>query len=476
MKRRAGSAVIALALLVYTGALYLGLGVSANETHPALWEPTGFLRYTEFIGGLRDAPWTGVALLALPPLLSFGIAVTFVRRPGLVALAAVASVTCALFAYYGLSKALRVWEFFGWRGSAVLAVTGLGVGASLAAPWLAAAWMRAGATFGALWYAPAFVATVSLIRNATGTDESLFFIISPWPAIPVLGLEIGAYTLAGLWLGLGLGLGLVAHAEARGRARTLGFCLGATFPIVWFQYRFDFTNTRLLGIGLAFSAAALLIALAVRSDDAARAFRRRATACAVAGALIAMPLVAGRALSEGDYVVTRHVRAEALIEALRRHYADVGEYPETLDELVAHQYLEAVPAPRVGFDVYYALGWLDPIAFHYQNLGSSYVLEFVGTEWVMCSYNPPWPEDALAGEAPDGEDAYAEGASPAEIEACRADCERVCQEACDAVDAACASDCRGQCAELCAPPPGDDAADAGLGEAWSCPDARPELW
>jgi hypothetical protein len=52
-----------------------------------------------------------------------------------------------------------------------------------------------------------------------------------------------------------------------------------------------------------------------------------------------------------------------------------------------------LPAPRIGFDFYYAIGWLKEPEFEYRNLGPSYVLEFSSTAWVMCSYNPPWVLD-----------------------------------------------------------------------------------
>ena len=112
------------------------------------------------------------------------------------------------------------------------------------------------------------------------------------------------------------------------------------------------------------------------------------------------------------------------------------------------------------------------------------MLEFVSTDWVMCTYNPPWPEndaDAPAAGGPDAPrseydeyDEYDEAPSEADIEACRRDCERVCRDDCDEVDAACEGDCREQCVDLCAPAPGDS--DDGSGEAWSCPNDRPELW
>ena len=103
-----------------------------------------------------------------------------------------------LFAFYGV-RAPFVWNFFHWRASAVLSLTALVVGFSLAAPWLAQSWLRLSWPLRLLVYLPIVFAVFAFVRNATGTDESLQFAISPWPAVPVFGIEVAALFIAA-WL------------------------------------------------------------------------------------------------------------------------------------------------------------------------------------------------------------------------------------------------------------------------------------
>jgi hypothetical protein len=161
---------------------------------------------------------------------------------------------------------------------------------------------------------------------------------------------------------------------------------------------------------------------------------------ALAVVLVWLPLASGRALAEADYAVTRHVRASGIIDALAAHYAQEEEYPDTLAELVDAGRLERVPSPRVGFAVFARLGWLEPARFHFQNFGSSYVLEFVATEWIMCAYNPPWPDDG----------------EPSEYEEYRE-----YEQGIDYDEAGTLEEASG--------------VEAGRG-AWNCPESRPELW
>ena len=53
---------------------------------------------------------------------------------------------------------------------------------------------------------------------------------------------------------------------------------------------------------------------------------------------------------------------------------------------------------------------------------TSYVLEFIATEWVMCAYNPPWDDSELEDE--EGEDEAIDRAEEA------AECRGVCLEYC----------------------------------------------
>ena len=102
-----------------------------------------------------------------------------------------------------------------------------------------------------------------------------------------------------------------------------------------------------------------------------------------------------------------------ILDGLERHYAREQLYPDSLEELVAAGDLDALPSPAIGFR---SLGGAD---FHYQNFGTSYLLDFAAPRWVECAYSPPYAEE-------EEED--------------------------------------------------DDGADEALGGSWSCPAEPPELW
>ncbi len=410
--------VLVACLISYTTCVHQGLAPAPGGMPTDWWHPSGFLRDRTWVASWVGRPLTGVFMLSLPAAIAACLLFITSRSSSGRAIAASSVVTVAVMSFYGLSRALRVWEFFHWRGSVVIVCTGVVVGCTLAAPWLAERWLKLRPPWKIISYLPVFFAVVSIMRSATGTDENLFFNISPWPAIPVLGLEIACYSLVGLMIGLALGVAAFTGTGPRPALRIAGFVGGAIFPVLWFAYRFSQTKPIVLFAMLFVSVLALAAALATRGPEGRSERRRRAINFATGAALVTLPLFSGHALANRDYDVTRHVRAEALIEALSRYYADEYEYPEDLADLIAGGYLEKIPKPRIGFELYYQLGWLEPIEFEYRNLGSSYVLEFISTEWVMCAYNPPWLDD-------DGE---------------------------------------------------EDSEDPETGEAWSCPDTRPELW
>ncbi len=149
------------------------------------------------------------------------------------ALALCAVVASVLFCFYGV-LATRIWEFFHWRASAVLVLMSLAVGFALAAPLLATGWLRLSWPLRLAVYLPVGFLVVAFIRNATGTDPSLRFALSPWPAVPVFGIEVGAlFVMVGL-LGAAIGVGGLVRARTRAPrlpAATLGVALGIAAPI-----------------------------------------------------------------------------------------------------------------------------------------------------------------------------------------------------------------------------------------------------
>ncbi|MEE8580242.1 MAG: hypothetical protein V3T33_01520 [Myxococcota bacterium] len=384
---------VALALLfAYAVTIHQGLGPIPRGQAPRWWHPSGFLVATEMVGNWEDSPAVGITLVSLPAaMLAGGVLLgTSSAVAGMLALSTVAAV--ALFGFYGLSTSFP-WPFFHWRGSLVMAATGLAVGAALTAPLLAASWLRRRWPLRLLLYLPIFFGIAAMIRNVTGTDERLAFNFSPWPAISIFGLEIGAYSVAGLWFGIAVGISGLALGRSRRDLAAAGVVAGLLIPVAWFWFRF--ASSGVLVLCAVFAAAVLGLALASIGPAAGRRDRllRRAFHMVLGASLVSFPLLSGRALATGDYSVNRYVRAEKLNTALYRYYVTHLEYPDSLSVLVQEQYLDSIPTPRVGFDLPYHLGWMDPIAFHYQSLGSSYVLEFISTEWIQCSYNPPWYDE-----------------------------------------------------------------------------------
>jgi len=383
----------ALLLVAYTGCIHHGLGGTEMGLITKPWQPTGFLRETEWVDALLEHWRLGIFIFSVPA--AFGLLIICITTRSAVARTiGSCSLACvALMAFYGLSPALRIWEFFHWRASIVILVTGLALGSTLTAPLLAKRAFSPRPRVGALLYIPVFVAVASIIRNATGSDGTLFLNFSPWPAIPVIGLEIGAFAICGVLFGLALGLAGAGLTPKWGWGRSIAFILGAIFPLLWFKSRFSPTSPSIDLSIIATGAVCMFLLALTRAPDRQQKYTRRAAFLFLGALFVIAPLFLGRALADGDYATTRHIRAQAIIDALAAFYSDEDAYPESLKELTEGDYLESLPAPRIGFDFYYAIGWLKEPEFEYRNLGPSYVLEFSSTAWVMCSYNPPWVLD-----------------------------------------------------------------------------------
>jgi len=472
------AAALSLAALGWAAMVHHGLGPAPAQVDAAWWEPIGFMRGWPFMDALFDAPFAGVLLLTAPTAAI--LAVLHLRpAPALArAGASAATTTTAILAFYGLlSTATGVWSFFHWRGSAVMVSSGVLLGCALAAPDLARAMGRVRPILAVVLYGGVLFCVSALIRNATGWDAQLAFNISPWPAIPVLALEIAALAWVGMLAGMAIATASTAAAATPTR-RAAGIALGVATPVLWFALAFPHTRLGLLLAGLGLSAIGVGAAI-VTARGEHPALAERAAALAAAAALVLLPIVAGRAMADGDFTVSKHVRARAVIDALATYYAEEGIYPEELDDLVEVGHLEAIPAPRIGSGLWASLDLAGVHAFDYRNLGSSYVLEFVATEWIMCSYNPPWEEEVWAADEQE-EATSVDGAPDAQIDsnAVYDDCLRVCHASCNPERRDCSAFCGGACdaerAEHAAIAKAE-AEDSG-GEAWSCPDSRPELW
>jgi hypothetical protein len=394
------------------------------------YTPRTFLLGVELLYPVFESLPRAMLGTALPALALAALGFALCRSAVGRGLALSAVVAVLLFTFYGV-QAPFVWEFFHWRASAVLVVTALVVGFTLAAPLLAASWLRLGWGLRLLVWLPVAFGIFAFVRNATGTDESLRFAISPWPAVPVFGMEVGALFVTA-WLG-GTGLGLFTLARARGSrpARIAGLALALALPalFVWIGSQQGFLPFRAGARTFLVTSAATALAIAVlvllrRGEARATSARHLLLGAALAG----VPLVGAEALARYDYFLTREIRARRIIDALEDFLARETIYPDALEDLLKAGDLEAIPEPAIGF------GFLYDAKFRYQSFGTSFILEFPAPRWVECAYTPPFDEEEL------DEEEMGEAETDAEA--------------------------------------GADAADDGdsLGEAWSCPSKPPELW
>ncbi len=428
---------LAAACALYALFLHHGIGPGPVGVDLRWYEPRGFLLRWSWLSFAFESTPRLIVVLTLPAIaLSLGVVATTASAVAR-AISAICVIATPLYLFYG-DQATRVWEWFGWRGSAVLAMIAVCVGLALTAPLLAARWLRLGWPARVATYLPLALGAIAFIRNATGTDPGLRFNISPWPAVPVFGLEVAALFIAA-WL-LGVALGLRGVAEWRrgpgGASRlALGVGLGVTVPVALLGlgaqlqlFPFGIGPGAYLGSVIACALAIGLAAiLGVRGDE--ENTRLRSLYSGVGAALVLLPILIGQAWARVDYFATREHRAREIIDALQTWFDREGLYPDELEQLVESRDLGAIPRPAIGF------GFLYDGEFSYRNFGTSFLLEFPAPRWVECAYTPPFEDEEAEEEALGG--------------------------AVPALDGG-----EGE--------PGP--ADGGLGESWSCPSKPPELW
>jgi len=423
--------------LLYAFAIHHGIGPVPMGLELAWYQPRGFLTEWSWLGWVFET--TGRAMLVLTlPAVALCAAVFLSGRSAVARGLALSSVVATLlFAFYG-EAAIRIWDFFGWRGSAVLVLISLVVGFALAAPFLAASWLRLGWPLRLSVFIPVFLGVVAFIRNATGTDLSLRFAISPWPAVPVFGIEVGALFIMVWWLGAALGVGGISLARSResGSAAApviVGFILGIGVPVGLLALGSALSLLPFkAGVGtlgfVAIACALAIVLLGVVGAGGPEALRPRCRHLAVGAALIAVPLFTGEVWARWDYYWTREHLAREIIDAMDRYVEKEDLYPDELEDLVTAGYLDEIPEPAIGF------GFLYDGHFRYRSFGSSFILEFPAPRWVECAYTPPYED----------EEEYEE------------------EEESDKLDEAWGITADGE--------------GGSLGEAWSCPEKPPELW
>ena len=427
------------ATLFYTFAIFHGIGPRSPSADPAWYEPRGFLSGWSWLGFMLETPRRVVLGFTIPAALLATATFLTCRSAFARALALGCVVATPFFLFYG-DVAAGIWTFFGWRWSAVMALTALSVGFAVAAPLLATSWLRRGWPTRILLYLPFVAYVLAFIRNATGTDPSLRFAISPWPAVPVFGIEVGAMFVAACLLGVALGSAGLARAlglagSARTAASAMAFALGlAVVPVLLFLG--DTLDLFPFGGGVGTYTAVLVVCAlflvgvaTLGVKDRPTVLRRRAVSLGVGAALVGVPLLSGQAMARYDYYVAREHHAREIIDALESYRVREEIYPDELDDLIGAGDLEAIPEPSIGF------GFLYDGHFRYRSFGTSFILEFPAPRWVECAYTPPYEdddEDFLDDE---------EEAEPDEFD-----------------------NLPGMS--------GDDSLD----EAWSCPSKPPELW
>jgi len=330
----------------------------------------------------------------------------------------------------------RAEEQGGWSGrrlklSTLIRLRWLAVGGQSVAILVVGLWFGFPLPMGACF------ALIALMRNATGTDPNLPFSISPWPAVPVFGIEVGAFFVM-IWLmGAALGTGGLALARGRGAAlAAAGVALGIGAPVALIAAgsALSLLPFRAGPATLGSVAVACALAIALSSTlgvrGAPEALRERAIHLAVGALLIAVPMITGQVWARWDYYWTREHDARTIIDALQRYYAKEELFPDDLDGLVSGGYLHAIPRPSIGF------GFLYDGQFRYRSFGTSFLLEFPAPRWVECAYTPPYDENEGEEDAGAADTAQKDAADASE----------------------------------------DDGDAEGLGEAWSCPSKPPELW
>ena len=419
---------IALVLLDgYATWLHQGLASPPGGFASQWWHPTQFLILHPTIGGWE--PGEGAFYLSLPAIALTGVVFWGSRSAIARTLALMLLITTIVMPMLAFGES--PWELFHWRLSVVILVISLAIAVAIMSPALTDAWLRRGVALRLLLYVPVAFAVIALMRNATGTDETLVANVSPWPSITVFGLEMATYTIVGILFGVGIGLAALTQWEERKGFALVGVVAGCVFPAIWFHQRFQGDDPSPLVALTVVTAIVLGLSTITRWGDRGQRIGHRATIFVLGAALVITPIIAGRAWAAADYTVNKFVRARIATDALAKYFEKEGVYPDTLDVLTEQNYLEELPTPRVGFDFLYDIGFLPPIEFDYRSLGSSYVLEFNSTEWVQCAYNPPWSAGSGGSEYEDDEE-YAEEYG--------------------------------------------EEYDDESGEAWSCPDTRPSLW
>ncbi|MCP5039947.1 MAG: hypothetical protein GY944_02885 [bacterium] len=371
--------------LAFTGWSYYGYAPPPEGMPTDWWHGRTFILDWESMGAYVDAPLTGAALWTIPAAV-ICIATFFTTRS---AIARLLSLTCAITCFFYAAAGFAagtVWMLFSWRLTAVMELTALALAATSTSALLAERWLKLGWGPRLFVYVPLFFIIMAAVRGATGTNEALSFGVSPWPILTTFGLDNVVFVLCGLLFATAIGV-LALSRDRLDQVARAGLVIAVVLPGLWIQLRLPGLHPWTL---FAVTLAVVVMVGAAsffRASDSEGGLVGRGFRIALGAALVFVPILSGSALAKGDFAVNRYVLSPVVIEALQAHIKAEEFYPEKLEDLVEGGYVDEAPKPHVGFDVLEQLGLADPVAYRYNEYGSSFVLEFDSSLWVQCQYS-----------------------------------------------------------------------------------------
>ncbi len=384
---------------------YYGFAAPPGGEPTQWWHGRAYLLGFESMGAYGDNPTLGAFVFGVPALVV--CLMTFLATRSVIARALSLSLalTSLLLAATGFAAATP-WLFFGWRLTVIIVLTSFSLAAAIVAPLLVERWLRLpwAARFGI--YLPLFFGAMAAVRGATGTDEQMRFMVSPWPVFTTFGLGIGALIVSGFLLSIAIGMFSLSRGTLDTTAR-LGLLGSLSVPSVWIAL--GVSQSSVEGAFLSTLIAGVFISICWiygRHDERKERLRVHGFHTGLGATLVFLPILAGQALAARDFSVNRYVRGPEVVAALQQHIEAEAFYPETLEDLVAAGYFDQTPTPRVGFEFLEQIGLVDKVKYRYSEYGSSFVIEFDSSDWVQCAYsgNYTFEDEELE------EDAYEEEA------------------------------------------------------------------
>jgi len=397
--------LLVLTLLFYAFFCPLPHGHALAQTLP-WWQPRGeFLHWGPGVPlwEMARSGWPEIlipiGLGVLPLILLAGLGFHWWRSIVIRTWIVAWTITLCLLVTYGILAEGAIWRFFSWRFVATAAGLGGTLSIAILAPQILGAALRRSRGLAACLIGIGFVLAWLLSTEITGTNSSLPAGLSPWPAIPVFGIQLGVWGLGVLHATCGAGTWLAGRTQtdprpARGIlvAAGLGFLFASLGPG---------GETKPWGFALVAAVWTAGALLARRHDSVTlRALGRTRLWAGLVLATIALITYQGAVAYQR---AARDDAAPRLIQALEHYRIDHDTYPEKLQQLVP-DYLREIPRARMG---------LIPNAdegFVFSSFGETYVLEFASVQWVQCAYTPRFSDEEDSASTEEEAEDEADGA------------------------------------------------------------------